>query len=80
MTMPLIDSNIELNKDLSLVTSGNEHSLRRTGQDDPNCLPGQARVSLENAPLKKYLRDALLAPNLDKIAPHLWLVRLMYRS
>ncbi|CZR57786.1 uncharacterized protein PAC_07675 [Phialocephala subalpina] len=72
--MPIVDTKIELNNNLSLTTSANgETSLRRTGQDGPHSLPGQARTSLDNAPLKKYLREALLAPNLDKIAPYLWL-------
>jgi hypothetical protein len=74
--MPIVDTKIELNKDLSLITSANsENSLSRIGQDDPHSLPGQARTSLDNAALKEYLREALLAPNLDKIAPYLWLVR-----
>ncbi|KFY80619.1 hypothetical protein V499_00550 [Pseudogymnoascus sp. VKM F-103] len=72
--MPIIDTKIELNKDLSLVTSATgENSLHRAREDDLHCLPGQARTSLDNAPLKKYLREALLAPNLDKIALYLWL-------
>jgi hypothetical protein len=79
--MPIVDTKIELNKNLSLTTSANgETSLRRTGQDGPHSLPGQARTSLDNAPLKKYLREALLAPNLDKIAPYLWLVRIINDS
>jgi hypothetical protein len=76
--MPIIDTKIELNKDLSFFISANgENSLRRAHQDDRHCLPGQARTSLENVSLKKYLREALLAPNLDKIAPYLWLVRMI---
>ncbi|KAH6705266.1 hypothetical protein BKA61DRAFT_617248 [Leptodontidium sp. MPI-SDFR-AT-0119] len=72
--MPIIDTKIELNKDLSIyISADGENSLRRARQDDWHCLPGQGRTSLENAPLKKYLREALLAPNLDKIAPYLWL-------
>ncbi|PVH69561.1 hypothetical protein DL98DRAFT_661624 [Cadophora sp. DSE1049] len=72
--MPIINNQIELNKDLSLVTSANgENNLRRVDRDCPHSLPGQARTSLNNAPLKKYLREAHLAPNLDKIAPYLWL-------
>jgi hypothetical protein len=76
--MPIIDTKIELNKDLSLfISADGENSLRRARQDDRHCLPGQGRTSLENAPLKKYLGEALLAPNLDKIAPYLWLVRMI---
>lgn len=76
--MPIIHTKIELNKDLSLITSGTgENSLHRARQDELHCLPGQARTSLDNAPLKKYLREALLAPNLDKIALYLWLVRMI---
>jgi hypothetical protein len=76
--MPIIDTKIELNKDLSFVTSANgQNSLHRAGQDSLHCLPGQARISLDNTPLNKYLREALLAPNLDKIAPYLSLVRIV---
>jgi hypothetical protein len=79
VTMPIIDTKIELNKDLAFITSANgENSLHRTRQDDPDCLPGQARISLDNAPLNEYLKEALLAPNLDKIAPYLWLVCMTY--
>ena len=75
--MPIINTETELNKSLAFVTSANgENNLHRAGQDDPHSLPGQARTSLDNAPLRKYLRKALLVPNLDKIAPYLWLVRL----
>lgn len=73
--MPIIDTKIELNKDLShFISAAGENSLSRARQDDRNFLPGQARTSLDNACLKKYLQEALLAPNLDKIAPYLWLV------
>jgi len=76
--MAIIDPKIELNKDLSLVRLTNgENNLCRTGQDNTNSLPGQARTSLDNAPLKKYLREALLTPNLDKMAPYFWLVRVI---
>jgi hypothetical protein len=76
--MPIINTKIELNKDLSLVTSANgENNLRRAGQNGLKSLPGQARTPLDNDPLKKYLKEALLAPNLDKIAPYLWLVRII---
>lgn len=76
--MPIINIKIELNKDLSLVTSATgESSLHRAGKDALQYLPGQARTSLDKAPLKKYLREALSAPNLDKIAPYLWLVRMI---
>ncbi|KAF2787255.1 hypothetical protein K505DRAFT_379712 [Melanomma pulvis-pyrius CBS 109.77] len=72
--MSIIDTKVELNKDLILVTLANgESSLHRAGQDRLHSLPGQARTSLDNAPLQKYLREALLSPNLDKIAPYLWL-------
>lgn len=74
--MSIINTELELNKDLSLITSATgENCLHRARQGDLHCLPGQARTSLDNAPLKKYLREELLAPNLDKIAPYLWLVR-----
>ncbi|KAH8587266.1 hypothetical protein B0O99DRAFT_642180 [Bisporella sp. PMI_857] len=71
--MPIINTQIELNKDLSLVVSNGENNLRRAGQTDLKSLPGQARTSLDNDTLKKYLNEALLAPNLDKMAPYFWL-------
>lgn len=75
--MPIIDTKIELNKDLLLVTSATGgNSLHRARQEGLHCLPGQARTSLSNAPLQKYLREALLAPNLNRIAVYLWLVRM----
>jgi hypothetical protein len=77
--MSIINTEIELNKDLSLNTSADgESSLRRARKDAPHSLPGQARTSLDNASLKEYLRKAFLTPNLDKIAPYLWLVRIVY--
>lgn len=76
--MPIIDTKIELNKDLLLVTSATSgNSLGRARENDLHCLPGQARTSLDNAPLQKYLGEALLAPNLNKIAVYLWLVRMI---
>lgn len=78
VTMPIINTKIELNKELKLVTSTtNGNSLKRAREDDLDCLPGQARTSLNDAPLQKYLREALLAPNLNKIAVYLWLVRVI---
>jgi hypothetical protein len=78
VTMPIINTDIELNKDLFLVTSANGvNSLHRSGQDGLHSLPGQARTSLDNDPLQEYLKEALLAPNLDEIAPYLWLVRVI---
>jgi hypothetical protein len=72
--MTLIDSNTELNKNLRAIKSNGAYNLQRVDQNESNCLPGQARVLLENEPLKKYLRDAFSVPNLDKMAPYLWLV------
>ncbi|KFY61925.1 hypothetical protein V496_04797 [Pseudogymnoascus sp. VKM F-4515 (FW-2607)] len=72
--MPIINTEIELNRELLLVTSTTDgNSLRRAREDDLDCLPGQARTSLNDAPLQKYLREALLAPYLNKIAVYLWL-------
>jgi hypothetical protein len=57
--MPIIQADVELNKDLSLDTS-NGQSLRRVGQGHPHSLPGQARSPLDNAFLQDYLRKVLL--------------------
>ena len=37
-------------------------------------LPGQPRIALKNANIGKYLESELLTRDLDKLAPHLWLV------
>jgi hypothetical protein len=74
--IPIIETEFELNRDLTLITSAtSENCLHRARQGDLHCLPGQARTSFNNAPLKKYLREALIAPNIDRIALYLYLVR-----
>ena len=37
-------------------------------------LPGQPRVQLDPRELESYLREELLTPQLDQLAPKLWLV------
>jgi hypothetical protein len=70
--MPIINTEFELKKDVTLITSATgENCLHRARQGDLHYLPGQARTSLNNALLKKNLREALIAPNLDSIALHL---------
>jgi hypothetical protein len=78
--MPIIDTKIELNEDLALFTAASgEISLCRTRKNHLHSFFGQARTSLDNAAVKEYLREALLAQSLDKIAPYLWLVRTIDR-
>ena len=72
--MSLVQENVELNKELSFTKSGGEFKLQQSRINPLDSLPGQARISLQNGPLKKYLRKAFLVPNLNKLAPYLWLV------
>ncbi|KAF2663511.1 hypothetical protein BT63DRAFT_418977 [Microthyrium microscopicum] len=69
--MLLISKDTELNKDLTLVASGSSFALRRSETTSSKCLPGQARVQLDNDNLADYLRDAFCIPSLDKIGSYL---------
>ncbi|KAH7117682.1 hypothetical protein B0J11DRAFT_89690 [Dendryphion nanum] len=72
--MPIIHSGIELNKELTFVTSvTGDASLHRVCGGNRQCLPGQARITLDNANLKDYLRSSFLTSHLDIIAPYLWM-------
>ena len=66
----------QLNDQLEVITSkaSNQMSLVRT--DDTQCtsLPGQPRVSINSSSLYCYLEKEFLTPDLDTLAPHLWLV------
>ena len=70
--MPIVNTRTELNKDLSLAYNG--AGLCRSKAGDPHSLPGQARISLDDGPLKEYLEEEILVPDLDRIAYLLWLV------
>ena len=63
----------QLNHELKLDNSEAIISLQRT---DPSLttLPGQARVELRSSDLDEYLRREFLVPQLDQLAPKLWLV------
>lgn len=63
----------QLNHELELDNSEAITALRRT---DPSltALPGQARVELRSSKLDEYLREEFLVPQLDQLAPRLWLV------
>ena len=63
----------QLNKQLHFGSIGTWGRLRRT-DNNPNTLPGQPRVQLETDALREYLKAELLTPELDRLAPKLWLV------
>ncbi|KAI0478458.1 hypothetical protein GGR56DRAFT_630399 [Xylariaceae sp. FL0804] len=62
----------ELCKLLKVETSGPLGKLLRT-EASKDCLPGQPRTLLERQILLPYLKSELLTPELDRLAPHLWL-------
>ena len=68
---------LELNKELefNFVTSS---LLSYSGDESDVTLPGQPRISLNNATaLNTYLSEEHLTPKLDILAPKLWLVGLI---
>jgi hypothetical protein len=73
----------QLNQELELDKSIAPTVLRRVypaqlahGADAVStALPGQARVELRAPDLDEYLHEEFLVPQLDKLAPKLWLVR-----
>ena len=63
----------QLNGDLQYGQFEGPSMLRRTNAKF-STLPGQPRIRLDQAELQKYLRSELLLPELDRLAPKLWLV------
>ena len=63
----------QLNNDLQCVRVQGTISLERA-HGKMSTLPGQPRVRLVHHELQSYLKDELLLPRLDRLAPKLWLV------
>ncbi|ERF71273.1 hypothetical protein EPUS_05325 [Endocarpon pusillum Z07020] len=63
-----------------LCISSDQRSLYRTPTSSRNSctkkfhLPGEPRITLEDACIENYLESELVTRDLDKLAPHLWLV------
>ena len=63
----------QLNDELRFDQVGGELGLRRSNAKY-STLPGQPRVRLDQHELQKYLQSEFLLPQLDRLAPKLWLV------
>lgn len=67
-------SDVELNKELELGV-GTQHAHVCRSDGNSTCLPGQPRIALtESMQLQQYLGEEHLTPDLDTLAPKLWLV------
>lgn len=64
----------QLNNQLRLDRSKIPAKLYRN-DNSWTALPGQPRIQLDSAELDDYLQRELLVPQLDQLAPRLWLVR-----
>ena len=74
MSIPPFLQKHELNQDLKLVKGPNgKVSLSTRGSEGEPHLPGYPRVQLSNDNLQ-FLNKELSTPELDVLAPHLWLV------
>ena len=75
MAMPPFQENQQLNTELRIdgAISDGAVGLRRADSTS-NTLPGQPRVNLQDRELGDYLQAELLVPQLDYLAPKLWLV------
>ncbi|KAL9131187.1 MAG: hypothetical protein Q9175_006831 [Cornicularia normoerica] len=63
----------------ALEVDADEHSITRPpragrGVTSKDYLPGQPRIALQDPSIKSYLEQELLTRDLDRLAPHLWLV------
>ncbi|KAL9077633.1 MAG: hypothetical protein Q9161_000005 [Pseudevernia consocians] len=84
MDKPPFEQNLELCKTLQIADDG--FSIKRRPRApfkeitrdratiEKNYLPGQPRVALQGASLESYLEQDFLTRDLDRLAPHLWLV------
>ncbi|KAI4194039.1 MAG: hypothetical protein LQ346_003771 [Caloplaca aetnensis] len=66
----------QLNHQLKVITSGasGDRTLIRTDDPQYQCLPGQPRALLQSSNIYQHLEREFLTPDLDTLAPHLWLV------
>jgi hypothetical protein len=77
MPVSLFPEEVELNRELKISQSTYPYALVRT---DPNTttLPGQPRIELDTTSIANFLAKDLLTPELDRLAPKLWLVSYAY--
>ncbi|KAL8849548.1 MAG: hypothetical protein Q9221_005482 [Calogaya cf. arnoldii] len=75
MSMPF-SKDTQLNHQLRVVNPGASDSRDLIRTDDPksHCLPGQPRTLLRSTNIYQGLEREFLTPDLDILAPHLWLV------
>lgn len=75
MLLPFTEDT-QLNRQLKTIKSDASGSRDLTRTDDPRCqsLPGQPRMLLHSSDLYQQLEQEFLTPDLDTLAPHLWLV------
>ena len=73
MEEPTFPETCQLNDDLQCVQAVGVLALKHT-REKTSTLPGQPRVRLDHTELHRYLKDELLVPQLDQMAPRLWLV------
>ena len=74
MNLMPIPENFQLNNELWFHSTQGSAALCRIDRAKKT-LPGQPRVHLESSELIEYLEKDLLLPQLDHLAPHLWLVQ-----
>jgi hypothetical protein len=73
MPVSVFPEEVELNRELKILQPTDRYALVRT---DPNTttLPGQPRIELDTTSIANFLMEDLLTPELDRLAPRLWLV------
>jgi len=66
----------QLNDQLKTIKADTPNSYNLVRADDPECdsLPGQPRMSLRSGRLFQRLEKEFLTPDLDTLAPYLWLI------
>jgi hypothetical protein len=74
MTEPPFEEVDQLNTELVLSKDPGQDWMLRCTNAVRITLPGQPRVQLDPESVKEYLAIDLLTPELNKLAPHLWLV------
>jgi hypothetical protein len=77
MPVSIFPEEVELNRELKISQSTDRYALVRT---DPNMttLPGQPRIELDTTRIANFLVKDLVTPELDRLAPKLWLVSCVY--
>ncbi|KAL8880186.1 MAG: hypothetical protein Q9205_003759 [Flavoplaca limonia] len=75
MTVPF-SQEVELNNQLGTTNAGGSGSRNLFRIDDPSChcLPGQPWILIQSGNIYQHLEREVLTPDLNTLAPHLWLV------